>query len=452
VNCSCKNHDHLSFTYYSPRWLSDTGAFISIRDDERLRVSLSTTRVVPPDAEFFICALDGDAERMRQILGAGSASVADVCAPYGMTALSVALLYDQTEVADFLIGQGASQHVSTQDWTPHEVYEYFMYASRIDHNMSASETMRDFVRVSNPRWFRNSFRVFEGSNRLSSCGFSRLHNAVLGISCEDVHKAAISCKEDIDELDIDGRTALHWAAVIADKSKICTLLACGANPLLGDMNGVSALHIAVATGSRPCVKALLDGGSDINQLERFGNAAIHWASQVGTTSVLELLLEYGADPNSKNSHGESSLFLASRGFQIDAVKCLIKHGTSTNITDVWGFNVILDAVFCDSHDILQYHLDRGADVTHRLNSGRTILHVAALNSNLQTLDMLRNANLDGVDIHARDTAGRTALEYILSRRDSLELRPTFELLLNYMESREQQEIYFDAEAYLKQQE
>jgi ankyrin repeat protein len=261
------------------------------------------------------------------------ASVADISAPYGITALSMAILHNQIEVSEFLISQGASQHIPSQDWTMLDVFDYYLHASRIDYDISASATLKDHVQFSGIHWHWNSFRAYENLNMLRCYEFSRLHNAVLGISREAVQKAAVACKSTIDEPDLYGRTPLHWATLIGEESIIRTLLYYGADPTKGDMNGASPLHLTIAADSLPCVRILLDGGGNIEQLDRFGSAPIHWASHIGAVSSLGRLLECGADINSRSSIGEPPLYFANRGLQLEVVKCLITCGASTNIVD-----------------------------------------------------------------------------------------------------------------------
>ena len=159
--CHCRNQPRFSITYYSPRWLSKSGIFVSVTHGERIHVALSMPRVVSSDPEFFRCARNGDCERMKEMLCSGMASVADISAPYGITALSMALLHSQIEVSEFLISQGVSQYFPSQDWTILNVFDYYSHASRIEYDISASATMKDYVQLSGAHWHWDSFRAYE---------------------------------------------------------------------------------------------------------------------------------------------------------------------------------------------------------------------------------------------------------------------------------------------------
>lgn len=443
--CPCEQNDLVAITYFGPRWLTQLGIFVSVLRGERLSLNLTTAKIVPPDSELFIFARTGNLVGLKELLSSGRASVADICAPYGLTALSIALINDQEDVVRFLISQGASQAIPTQQWSIRDIYDHFASASRIDYDISASATMKDYVKMSWACGHWNSLNVLKKLNRLGELRFSRMHNAVLGISCEQVSQAAMHCIGIINEPDSAGRTPLHWAALLADEKSVHALLRYGADPSIGDANGASALHMAAAVNSEPCARAILDNGGRIDQYDRFGSAPLHWASHVGALSILELLLKRGASSNSRNIHGETSLCYANRGLQLDAATLLIESGATTDSVDTWGYDAILDAVFSDSHDTLQFYLSTGVDVSRRLHDGRTILHIAALNADARTIEILTHHALLDVDPEARDKAGRTATEYLWERRDSSELRGPFHALVSHIERQALEEEFFDAQ-------
>lgn len=89
---------------------------------------------------------------------------------------------------------------------------------------------------------------------------------------------------------------------------------------------------------------------------------------------------------------------------------------------------------------LKFLLDHGADHRLKTGSGRTILHQAGDDGNLESIRILRNAHLSDIDIHAKlyDT-GATAMDLVLSPyREfpaSEELIESFKVLLAEIEAR-----------------
>jgi ankyrin repeat protein len=156
----------------------------------------------------------------------------------------------------------------------------------------------------------------------------------------------------------------------------------------------------------------------MNNRDHMGAVPLHYAATGGSRANLELLLKYGQDANLTKYLGEPPIFNANHSNQIEIVLALIDHGISWNLQDKWGFDVILDAVYSDSHDTLSVSLNRGMMSRNCLHDGKTILHVAALNSDLRTIELLLEFNFWGVNPHTRDNAGHTALEYMRCRRQN----------------------------------
>jgi ankyrin repeat protein len=244
-----------------------------------------------------------------------------------------------------------------------------------------------------------------------------------------------------------------------DETAIRTLLFYGADPTKSDHYGVSPLHIAAAVGSQGCVHQLIDGGAMIEQQDCFGVPAAHYAAMTGSIRVLEIFME-NEDPNIQDYFKEPLLYHANHAFQLETVKYLIEHGASTTLQDQWGYNAISDAAFSDAHDILLYFADQGFISRNCLFDGKTILHIAALNSDIRTIMILSRFSFPEVDPHARDNAGHTALDYIRQRTDSDQLLGPFCALLLKAEADNmraklsfhhqasaldsEEEIYFDA--------
>jgi hypothetical protein len=230
--CVCQTGQMSVITYYCPRWLALRGLFISVTNGERLQLCISLPRLVAADSSIFRCIRQGDSGGIKQLLTDGKASIADVSAPYGHSTLTTALLYKQADVVRFLLGQGASQVVSDGSWTlnPHSVFNHFLSCSLVELNISASDTISDLVKFLASDWLKDTLRLYTELNILQALRLSRLHKAVVGISCEDVSALAITCKDIINKPDVSGRTALFWATVMEDEPTIRTLLFHGAEP------------------------------------------------------------------------------------------------------------------------------------------------------------------------------------------------------------------------------
>lgn len=95
------------------------------------------------------------------------------------------------------------------------------------------------------------------------------------------------------------------------------------------------------------------------------------------------------------------------------------------MTDHFGQHAALDAAFSDSHGALEFFLHKEPDFTGKsLLNGKTILHVAALNSNRRTIEILR-AKIYGLNPNALDESGHTALDYARQRKDVANVLESF---------------------------
>jgi ankyrin repeat protein len=416
--------------------------------------------MVAPDSPLFQCVRTGDHKGIQALISGGTASIADISAPYGYSALTTALLYGQMDVAYFLLRQGAPQIISDGSWTlnPGLIYDHFLSCSLIDLNISASQTMSEYRRVFTTEWRQQTLYLHLQSSMLQDLGFSRLHKAVLKISLEEVGKAASAPIVDLDHVDRLGRTALYWASAIGDEEAMRTLLFIGADPAKADPHGVGPIHVSASSKATACVRMLLEAGVCPHQSDNIGNTALHYASAAGSVSVLALILDATSNPNIGTVLGEPSIFYVKFSGEDKTAQLLIDRGASVTIQDKWGYDAILDAVYSDAHDILSIFLGRGLSTQKCLIDGKNILHVAALNSDRRTIELLSAFDFRGIYSESRDQAGYTALDYMRQRRRNEDVWDPFCALLLKVESDNVDagtkslyssnfDIFYDAEEY-----
>lgn len=101
---------------------------------------------------------------------------------------------------------------------------------------------------------------------------------------------------DINQLDIEGETALMKASKYGDVATVTYLLTKGADVHLVNSTGETALVLASQAGYNDIVIKLLDAGSNIHHRSHAGTAII-MAAQEGHTEVLKTLIQAGANVN-----------------------------------------------------------------------------------------------------------------------------------------------------------
>ena len=273
----------------------------------------------------------------------------------------------------------------------------------------------------------------------------------------------------INESQVDGMTALHWAAYhdAADLGK--KLLTLGANPSTENRYGITPLYLACVngnaslteamlehgadpnttipggetvlmtaarTGDQGTVTALLKAGADVNGQERRGQTAAMWAASEGHADIIQTLLIAGADITTPlERSGFTPFFFAIREGQADVARVLLNAGVDINETmrpsnsrgklPKRGTSALLLAVENGHYDLAVELLDAGADPNDD-RSGFSILHSLTWirkpdigessagapqpqgSGRRTSLDFVRELASRGADVNARLTRGRKA--------------------------------------------
>lgn len=278
----------------------------------------------------------------------------------------------------------------------------------------------------------------------SSCGIrlgSDLENRVLRST--DVEAVQRKRREMLDMRDVDGRTALHFAAN-SGHGGIRRLIYAGANTMIKDnfddlpidrakhdttrhaiVDAARNLHIAVRDRldastvranshqeedsdgvedimeqSKATLRTMIIAVSSKTEMNdsRFGvtcQTALHHAAEEGEYDVAHALLERGADVNCRDAQYYTPLH------------CAMKTSSDVHVEE--RIRIAADLV------------QRGASIESRSCNGRTPLHVAIIHGNMTSRrarsDCRRVINWilsQGADKNARDASGNTSI-HIASR-------------------------------------
>lgn len=222
--------------------------------------------------------------------------------------------------------------------------------------------------------------------------------------------ALINQKVDVNVAQLDGATALHWAAhwndpemvvqllragaqvnaandfgitplmlaaVNGDAVTMDLLLNAGANPNASSPLGETVLMTAARTGDAASVRALLRRGVRLNVKETStGQTALMWAISEGHLEVARALVEYGADVSERSTRGFTPLMFAAREGNLEIGRFLVDHGTDVNETSAGNASPLLIATVRGHLAFARFLLERGAD-PNAAPLGYTALHWAA---------------------------------------------------------------------------
>lgn len=134
---------------------------------------------------------------------------------------------------------------------------------------------------------------------------------------------------DVNEVQGDGMTALHWAASRGNLAATRMLVSAGArlDPVTRNGN-YTPLHLAAQNGRAEAVKALLAAGANVNATTSSGGAsALHFAASSGDAATIDALVDKGASVNVREAaFAQTPLMWAAAANRVSAITALIKRG------------------------------------------------------------------------------------------------------------------------------
>ena len=253
----------------------------------------------------------------------------------------------------------------------------------------------------------------------------------------EIVKLLIQKGADVNKKDQDGWTALHWAC---DEQRdghdqvVDLLLQANADVnICSTVAKLSPLMLACDDKFPQAVKSLLDKEADVNLQQEDGKTALYIACDHNEDEIVEMLLSSDADPNICTNEKTSPLIVASQNGYGKIVQSLLKKEnisvdqqqddgqTALFIAcdapfgaenSNWVVNMLLDAkadpnictnektsplIKASQHGydkIMKNLLQRGANIDHQDEGGRTALYVAINNSSGKAVDILLGANAD----------------------------------------------------------
>ncbi len=246
-------------------------------------------------------------------------------------------------------------------------------------------------------------------------------------------------------------TVLHTFARLSLASACERLIALGADIEARDAMFRSPMHMAARADASPSAPAggappsdpaarvgmisatlrvLLKGGARVTARDQFGFTPLHHAAQAGHTDAVRFLLKLNTELSlprapieAETNAEERPLHLAAAGGHVDTVKMLLTAGAHHAKTNYLGQAALhlavaagdTDAALATVNEMVQPNWR--ADLSPAAADGRTPLHVAAAGGHtkmvralLRARNVKRNGGGRSVELHARDRAGKQAVE------------------------------------------
>ncbi len=174
---------------------------------------------------------------------------------------------------------------------------------------------------------------------------------------------------DVNASQVDGMTALQWAAYHDDLELVGRLVRAGADVHASNRYGVTALSLACTNANVAMVELLLDAGADPNTSLPGGETALMTAARTGRVGAVRALLARGADVHAtEGSRGQTALMWAAAEGHVEVVETLIGAGAEFRTPLDSGFTPLLFAVREGRLGVVRALLRAGADVNETVEN------------------------------------------------------------------------------------
>lgn len=222
--------------------------------------------------------------------------------------------------------------------------------------------------------------------------------------------------DQVNSLDFRGRTPLHWAATRGDPSAVGLLLENGADANVQDELDGTPLIFAASSGSVRTLELLLLAGANVHLTDIRGGQALHYACRhQNNVEPVKLLLQAQASIDCKNVYGHTPLVGAAITNRFEIGAYLLARGADMQQGGANNDSPLFQSCFHNSHEFLRMLLEKGAEYTGVNKAGSTLLHAAALEADLETIEILRSAGLRNLAVDLVDKHGKTALDIVTER-------------------------------------
>ncbi|KAG2176715.1 hypothetical protein INT44_007379 [Umbelopsis vinacea] len=176
--------------------------------------------------------------------------------------------------------------------------------------------------------------------------------------------ALLNRKANMEAIDKDSWTSLHWAVKHGKRSLVHMLLENGAKTEARTKMGNTALHIASKFNQPEIATILLENDADIDAINESDQTAVHIAVLNGHTDLVFMLKAKGASMGNYSDQQLSLLHLAAAAGREEIVKRsldgMIKEDQANYINAT-----LLEAVQYGHVNLVQYLFNRGANIETR---------------------------------------------------------------------------------------
>jgi uncharacterized protein len=194
-------------------------------------------------------------------------------------------------------------------------------------------------------------------------------------------RSLIAQRVDVNAAEVDGSTAMHWAARLDRPEIVGLLAAAGANARAATRYNVTPLALAAANGNAAIIERLLKAGADPNGTSEEGQTALMTASLTGNVAAMKVLLGHGANVHTREPiKGQTALMWAASAGNAAATDLLVESGAEVTAKSTAGWTSFMFAVRNDRVEAATVLLNRGANINDVAPDGTSALNMAVVNA------------------------------------------------------------------------
>ncbi|XP_075213420.1 uncharacterized protein LOC142319717 isoform X1 [Lycorma delicatula] len=250
----------------------------------------------------------------------------------------------------------------------------------------------------------------EDEEDLWACQY-RWYAHILDKTCCILVEAPRKC--DINLQDMQGRSAVHYAAKQGHLDALQLLTRAGCQVDLGDADNHTPLHLAAARDHVNVAELLISCGAGVNRKTSDKMSPLHFAAARGFKEMVILLLNSGAHINSLDSSDRTPLFYAVSRSQIEVVEILLKHGAKVNIEEIHVTDTPLHVAAAKGLvNVAELLMSCGAGANQKTRDKMSPLHFAAAYGYQELVILLLNS---GAHVNSSNNLDRTPLFFAVSR-------------------------------------
>jgi ankyrin repeat protein/tetratricopeptide (TPR) repeat protein len=216
----------------------------------------------------------------------------------------------------------------------------------------------------------------------------------------DMLHIVLDFKVDVDSQDVQGRTAIFWAACNGHGIILDDLLAKRGDPSISHVSGLTPFHMAASKGHINILKRLLDlSRSNLSTTTKVGWTPLHVTAEGASLEAVQFLLSSSADPNIATAPS-TVLQEAIIARSLEVVESVLAAGVDINAQSRRGFTALDTAVQTNQIEMVDFLLQHGAKSGNRIMLEVTALHIATEVNNIPITKRLLQEKTTEIDAQA----------------------------------------------------